>query len=76
MKTRPLSLLNVDFEKTQLQQGLKMSIEYSCTTYSKPIVDYGGRLFLADQVDCNFKQLDACRHQIEKIERIWSGLEF
>ena len=42
----------------------------------KPIEDYGSRLFLADQIDCNFKQLEVCRGQIDKIERIWSGLQF
>ena len=42
----------------------------------EPVEDYGSRLFVADQIDCNFKQLEVCRQQIERIERIWSGLEF
>ena len=40
------------------------------------IKDYGGRLFVADTIDLNYKELQNCKKQIEKIESIWIGLQF
>ena len=54
------------FRQTRLNEGLKWV----------RIKDYGGRLFVADTIDLNYKELQNCKKQIEKIESIWIGLQF